>query len=192
MENRALLALALVLATLGVAAPAGHRLQPTLDEAVVATSLRDIATIVEREYFDPEVARVAADTIRSRLRDGAYAGLSLRALAAAVSRDLFEVTRDRHMGVAVISEAQQQPTSSEDQERQSRGRRENFGVQRVELLAGNVGHLDLRSFYRPEEGERRDWRGDEPVATCRRRDSRHAQQYRRVARHARSPRQLSF
>jgi C-terminal processing protease CtpA/Prc len=31
------------------------------------------------------------------------------------------------------------------------GRRSNFGVQRVEILAGNVGYLNLTAFYRPNE-----------------------------------------
>ena len=38
-----------------------------------------------------------------------------------------------------------------DRSREARGRRENFGVQRVEILAGNVGYLNLTAYYRPDE-----------------------------------------
>ncbi len=89
--------------------------------------------------------------IRSRLNEGAYTHDGLPALADAVTRDLFAVTRDKHLVVAVVPEAASSGGQSEGEERQSRARRENFGVRRVEILAGNVGYLDLRYFYRPEE-----------------------------------------
>jgi hypothetical protein len=145
MQSRVAAAIAGILTAIAVAAPSPQ------DEAFLASSVRDIAAIVEREYFDPDLARAAADALRSRLSEGRYARLDLRALAAEVSRDLVAVTRDKHLSVAVLPEDAGAPPAGGDDDRQVRGRRENFGVQRVEVLAGNVGYLDLRSFYRPEE-----------------------------------------
>jgi C-terminal processing protease CtpA/Prc len=41
------------------------------------------------------------------------------------------------------------PSAPED--RQVRGRRSNYGIQRIEVLAGNVGYMNLTAFFRPEE-----------------------------------------
>lgn len=149
MRHRTAALLARVAAPFGLAA--AMLAAQAQDATFLAASVREIAAIVEREYFDPALSRVAADAIRSRLSEGRYAGLDLRALAAVVSRDLVVATGDQHFNVAVLPDVAGAPAPPGDDERQVRGRRENFGVRRVELLAGNVGYLDLRAFYRPEE-----------------------------------------
>jgi C-terminal processing protease CtpA/Prc len=68
--------------------------------------------------------------------------------------DLFEVTHDKHLAVTLSRQPSTTPASnptSADPTRALAGARENFGVQRVEVLGGNVGYLKLTAFYRLQE-----------------------------------------
>lgn len=71
-----------------------------------------------------------------------------------LGRDLYATTHDKHLAVEVVRAAPAPPERSAveaDQARALGARRSNFGVRHVEILAGNVGYLDLSTFYRPEE-----------------------------------------
>ena len=109
---------------------------------------------MQREYFDPKVAARVEVSLRERLVQGRYdTAPTLESLANMLTRDLFDLTQDKHLNVAVVQEAQSTASSANtaNLSREARGRRENFGVQRVEILAGNVGYLNLTAFYRPDE-----------------------------------------
>ena len=65
---------------------------------------------------------------------------------------MFDITKDKHLAVTVVEQRSLSSTSTDpDVNRGANARRSNFGVQRVEILAGNVGYFNLTSFYRPEE-----------------------------------------
>ncbi len=133
---------------------AGQPPASQVDREFVRKTVESLATIVQREYFDPDVAARVDASLRQRLVQGRYAEVpTLESLAKMLTRDLFVVTRDKHLTVAVVREVQSTaaPAKRAGPSREARGRRENFGVQRVEILAGNVGYLNLTHFYRLEE-----------------------------------------
>jgi C-terminal processing protease CtpA/Prc len=68
-----------------------------------------------------------------------------------LTRDLFEVTKDKHLAVGIVPDRSAAVISTATDDREARARRTNFGVQAVEVLAGNVGYLNLTAFHRPEE-----------------------------------------
>jgi hypothetical protein len=132
----------------------GQRPASRVDPEYVRKTVESLATVVQREYFDPEVAVRVNTTLKDRLAQGRYADVpTLKSLANMLTRDLFAVTSDKHLAVAVVQKAASTTTSAKPSgpSRQERGKRSNFGVQRVEILAGNVGYLNLTAFYRPEE-----------------------------------------
>jgi len=141
-----------------VAAIAAHEVQgarqttaPPLDRAVIREAVESVAAVVGREYFDAALGTRAEHALRRRLGEGDYAGAkSLHELAEWLTRDLFAATRDKHIDVGVNG-GSASPAPDSDQSREMRGRRSNFGVQRAEILAGNVGYLNLTALYRPEE-----------------------------------------
>jgi retinol-binding protein 3 len=93
-------------------------------------------------------------SLRNGLAQGRYGGHdTLESLAQELTRALFAMTQDRHLAVAVVEGRSAAPAStvSDGETREMRARRANFGVQRVEVLAGNVGYLNLTWFYRLEE-----------------------------------------
>jgi retinol-binding protein 3 len=121
--------------------------QASLDAAAIATAVRAVADVFEREYFDVALSKTTAEEIVLRLDRGRYAGAALPAdLAQRLTRDLFELTRDKHVVVAVPrprvpggggSEKRDVPTTA--------------GFRRSEIIAGNIGVLDMAFFMRPIE-----------------------------------------
>jgi hypothetical protein len=103
-----------------------------------------IADAIEENYFDIARAREAASALRTDAAAGVY---DLYAdddqLAAALTRRLKPL--DGHFGVAPPSVATvDEPRLTIDYDDQVR--RMNFGFRTVEVLAGNIGYIDLRFF----------------------------------------------
>lgn len=133
-------------------APTTGRLT-TLDSDTIRTTVFETADIINREYMDAAVAARTAEALRARFNRGAYAGpLDPNALAARLTRDLFAESQDKHLAVTVS----RQPTTNASPSlarstREDEVRRSNASVRAVQVLAGNVGYLNLTSFWRPEE-----------------------------------------
>lgn len=144
-----LLAITVLVHAAGSSQQAVTRVDPTL----IRGTVESVATVVGREYFDADVAASVATLVRERLAQGRYSNAeTLESLAGLLTRDLLEMTKDKHLVVAVLRNgAPASGSPASDASREVRARRANFGVQRVEVLAGNVGYLDLTSFYRPDE-----------------------------------------
>jgi hypothetical protein len=125
------------------------------DRGLLEATITSLADTVEREYMDAGIAEAVAASLRQRLADGRYTDVpSATALATALTSDLYELTRDKHLGVVVRPEvpASNPPTTAtNDSARETIARRSNFGIQRVEILGGNIGYLDIRFFFRPNE-----------------------------------------
>ena len=102
------------------------------------------------------------DQIRTRLKNGEYDKLAAsREFAQAVSVDLLEVSKDRHIGFAynpdtaaglrrLGSRSQDEVKKAREEERLEH-ERDNFGFRKVERLAGNIGYLDFRFFGSADE-----------------------------------------
>lgn len=120
---------------------------------VLRATVTEIAAVVSREYMDPEIGDRLAESLRRRLQDGQYASAATPdALAARITDDLVAESQDRHLAVHVISQSVGAfDTSTAVRARQEGVRRTNGGVQRVEILPGNVGYLNLTVFWRLEE-----------------------------------------
>jgi len=143
-----------VLTTVLLGTPFGQQRSTGLAPSLVGEAAESVAAVVDREYFDAAVAGRAARSIREALSQGRYNDAhTIESLAEMLTRDLFEATKDKHLAVRVVRDRSSAETSTGSDDREVRARRTNFGVQRVEVLAGNVGYLNLTSFYRPEEAQ---------------------------------------
>lgn len=141
----------LLLSLLGQPA-VGQRPETGLEPALVRATVESLGALVEREYFNPEVAKRVAAGLRERQALGGYAQARTRQeLAELLSRDLFAFTNDKHLAVQVVEPRPPSVPLAPDDRREARARRANYGVQRVEVLAGNIGYLNLTFFYRPDE-----------------------------------------
>jgi hypothetical protein len=125
-------------------------LTPGLRRAVV----QDIIRLTKEKYVYPDVGRQIATHIQSKLEHDGYASITdANELAATLTEDLREVSKDRHWAV-MYSPTQEtayiDPETEEDEAQLARwleqGRRTNFGFEKVERLKGNIGYIDLRQF----------------------------------------------
>lgn len=132
----------------------GQQSTSRIDRAFVRETVESVASVVTREYFDVSVGARVDASLRQWLSEGRYANAeTLESLAAMLTSDLLAATQDKHLAVSVVPAASVAPPPSQtsDASRELGARRSNFGIQRVEVLAGNVGYLNVTAFYRPEE-----------------------------------------
>lgn len=147
---------------LSVGTPAESRAQPNgparvtaLDSDTIKSTVFETADIINREYMDAGQAARLADALRRHFNAGEYAGLvEPAALATRLTRDLFAESQDKHLAVTVSRQAAPTPNAPATATRSTREddvRRSNASVRMVQVLPGNVGYLNLTSFWRPEE-----------------------------------------
>ncbi|HEV8305956.1 MAG TPA: S41 family peptidase [Gemmatimonadales bacterium] len=123
-----------------------------------------LARLIEAYVF-PDTAVAMQRAIQSRVRRGEYDRItSAQALADSLTSHLQAVSKDRHLRVRYSYEPipqrdQREPTPGDEARARAFGRQVNFGFEKVERLAGNVGYLELRSF-----GFEADWIGDAAAA----------------------------
>jgi retinol-binding protein 3 len=127
-----------------------------VDASTQAKVIEKLAQTITEKYVDAVKAKEIAAHVRASLGSGVYASASnAAAFAEAVTADLQSLQIDRHLRVgydpriyAMVSDTSAQPQGIPDAEIKRRAR-ENFGFQKVEILMGNVGYLDLRAFVSP-------------------------------------------
>lgn len=122
------------------------------EASVNAVVVEKIAETVANKYFDQKVGCNIAEHLRKGLANGSYDNISSpQILAEQLTKDMYELTHDRHLLVKVISKTAIAPTKSQISSRQEQAVRENYGIPKVEILPGNIGYIVLTAFYRPEE-----------------------------------------
>ena len=130
---------------------------PPRDRAVDAAERRTVIDGVlarlNEAYVFPDTAVAMERAVRAHQRRGAYDAItSAQALAESLTAHLQAVSRDRHLRVRYsaeplpVSRDDGEPGPAERERALAFGRSVNFGFERVERLAGNVGYLELRSF----------------------------------------------
>src|SRR5690349_8250709 len=109
------------------------------------STVEQVATLVEQEYVDATAATRIATALRADLHKGRYdAAKSPSELAQMLTRDLLRLSNDKHLAVTLTRPPSAPPGPAVP--RAEAARRANGGVQRVEILDGNIGYLNLTSF----------------------------------------------
>ena len=128
---------------------------PVLDAEFASKTVSDLVEMVKADYFDPTIGAKVASKLQDGLSKGKYDKASdLEALAKLITEDMYSVAKDRHLSLFVskaLPPQQITSTTVSQESRKERGQHENFGLQKVEVLPGNVGYLRVTAFYRPSE-----------------------------------------
>lgn len=108
-----------------------------------------LADALRQHYVFEDVGARMAATLEANRKS--YGELTGQALANAITKDLRTLTNDRHVLVRLVGSQASAPAAPAH----------HFdAVQRVEILPGNVGYLDLRGF------ERRSFTSDAKIAAA--------------------------
>jgi hypothetical protein len=146
--------------------PGAPRISVPDDGSLAAEQLsgREIVTkameLLRANYVFPDEAGRAAAAIEARLEAGEYDDLDEITLTERLTRDLLQITGDRHLRVVLGGgpgpRRQRTGEPEEPKDHEARrlamrrmGRLDNFGIRQVERLDGNVGYLDVRRVAVP-------------------------------------------
>ena len=118
--------------------------------------------LLRANYVFPDQAEQASTAIEAKLEAGEYDHLDEVTLTEQLTRDLQEITGDKHLRVVLGGgpgpgpHRERVPETKEPEDHETRrlvmrrrGRLDNFGIRQVERLDGNVGYLDVRRVAMP-------------------------------------------
>ena len=106
---------------------------------------------MQKAYIFGDVAEKMAAAVRAKAAKDEYDSITApRDFAERLTRDLQEVSRDKHLRIVFNPDglpSRGGPPTAEDRARAlAEERRRNFGFEKVERLDGNVGYISLRGF----------------------------------------------
>jgi hypothetical protein len=117
-------------------------------QAVIERVLEDLRS----DYVFPDTAEQMVASIRDRLAAGEYDAVTQAAdFAARLTEDMRRVSHDRHLGLLYRPPL---PVPAQLPPFINLARRVNYGFERTERLAGNIGYIDLRGFEPAWDGGR--------------------------------------
>ncbi len=123
-----------------------------LDGAQRAAIIESLAKDIDQVYIFPKVATEMIAHLNAQSKSGAYDEIkTLGAFCAQLTGDLQSVSHDLHLRVqpmprGMITQEAKVDQAAVRRDRLSRARRSNYGFQKIEIMQGNVGYLDLRQF----------------------------------------------
>ncbi len=131
------------------------------DKAMDAAQRKAVVEGLGREliknYVYPDVASKTAAALKDKLAKGGYdGGATTKAFGEALTTDLQAFGHDKHFRAEFDPEFKPEPeedvapTPVEREAARAQAAHRNWGIQKVEILPGNVGLLDLRGFGPPE------------------------------------------
>lgn len=143
----------------GLAQGGGPQPDLPVDAAQRSQVIEAVVRNMKEHYVFPEVAERVERDLRERQRRKEYERITSAAeLARVLTAQLREISRDKHVSVNYSHRplpapgAQAGPTAEERRGLRNYGEDINYGFERVERLAGNVGYIRLNLFFPTEYG----------------------------------------
>lgn len=124
-----------------------------LSSAARQEIVQNLALKLKANYVLPDVAERVAASVVKKHADGGYAtATTAQAFSAALSKDLRELSDDKHFRALHDERFRERsgdnelPDRAAMEARRDRTAKLGYGVEKVERLPGNVGYLELRGF----------------------------------------------
>lgn len=137
-----------------LSAPQNQRLTQNDQKKIV----NKICSLLKKNYLFPKIGQEIADYLQKRLNNRTYRkSFNPKLFAKQITSDLQQINHDKHLALVYnpehVKELRIEESHPSDEELREieekwieKQRRYNFGFRKVEILKGNVGYLDLRSF----------------------------------------------
>ena len=137
-----------------MAQPAGNNsAAPSLSQSERNEILQTLNTKLKANYVFPDVALRITKALADKSSKGGYATVQTApALAEALSKDLREFGDDKHFRIFVDPRFSEDnspsavPSAEEINEQRAETVRRSYGIEKLQVLPGNVGYLELRGF----------------------------------------------
>jgi C-terminal processing protease CtpA/Prc len=114
------------------------------------STVDSLSTLLEAHYVFPAVAATAVADLQARFTAGELDQADAEGFANALTTTLQGTTHDKHLRVQVrVPERAEVERTDPDlarAQRTERARTRNYGFQRVEVLDGNIGYVDMSYF----------------------------------------------
>ncbi len=142
-----------------VAQQAGEEPDAAIDESTKADVINTLLESLNRTYVFPDTAKKMEQHVRGLIAKGEYDKVSsAMEFARKLTEDLQAVSNDKHLRVRFSNEplpvrTEATEPSAEEREQQMHYMKDiNFGFEKAERLSGNIGYIEFRGFFDPENG----------------------------------------
>ncbi len=125
-----------------------------IDAATRERLVDAVITQMNEYYVIPEAAKKVEAALRVRQQAGAYNEADAGSFAALLTKDLQELTNDKHLGVnfspIVLPKAERQRNPDADMpQMRTRMKRANCAFEKADVLPSNIGYLKFNAFFDP-------------------------------------------
>lgn len=132
---------------------------PIVDSQLRQRLVENITRELQAKYVAPEKVKDIATSLQTRLKNGGYEKIQdVNELASALTNDLRTASKDLHLFVtynpaleralksAPTLPSVELPELPPTPEQLTKQRQSNYDFRKLEIMSGNVGYLELRSF----------------------------------------------
>lgn len=130
-----------------------------IDSATRSQVIDELVKELDARYVFPEIGKKMGDDIRARQKNKEYDDIATaRAFTNKLTADMIGISRDKHIRVRYsmqpipVRKNGSEPTAEEKTEYSAFLKRVNYGFEKIEVLPGNIGYINLRNFFDPVEG----------------------------------------
>ena len=126
--------------------------QKPLDHAAKLKIIDAVSNAYNTVYVFPDVAEKMEKRLRKNLKKGMYDPIStLPEFTMAITRDLQDVSHDKHISVHVLDPGMKKMLATTDEPQnlvfpEEEMKRDNYMFKKLEILDGNIGYIRLDMF----------------------------------------------
>lgn len=130
-----------------------------LSREEISITVDSVNSKLQQNYIFPDLADKMAQKLSANLNEGKYWSIGAPAeFAGQLTADLQMVSNDKHLRVNYNPQwirSERETVSEKDKVRREdqqvrHMKRNNYGFQKIQILEGNIGFLDLRGFRDPK------------------------------------------
>lgn len=129
---------------------------PVLTKRIKAETIASISKSLKDNYIFLDTARRMGDFISLQFKTGAYDTIHTQnAFAYKLTTDLQSVYHDGHLSISYdppAAKIDEEPDTVAQKARRLQFRKQvNFGMEKAEIIPGNIGYLKLKGFFPPDQ-----------------------------------------